>query len=109
MTGKLLEAVQKDDVIMANEKVSEVAKRVNVRELHERLTNFVCKEAGGPCKYTGRPMKDYLAQLELTPAEWDAITNDFAAILTEMKVPEQDAEELKTLFGALEDDSVTAD
>jgi len=109
MTGKLLEAVQKDEVIMANEKVREVAKRVNVRELHQRLTNFVCKEAGGPCNYTGRPMKDYLAQLELTSAEWDAVTKDFAAILTEMKVPEQEAEELKALLGALEDDSVTAD
>ncbi len=109
MTDKLLEAVQKDEVIMANEKVREAAKRVNVRELHQRLTNFVCKEAGGPCNYTGRPMKDYLAQLQLTSAEWDALTKDLAAILTEMKVPEQEAEELEALFGALQHNAVTAD
>jgi hemoglobin len=109
MIGKLLEAVQRNQVIMANEKVREAAKRVNVRKLHQRITNYLCKEAGGPCKYTERPMKEYLAQLELTSAEWDALDEELVAILAEMKVPESEAQELMALIDALEDDSAAAD
>jgi hemoglobin len=109
MTGKLLEALQKNEVIMANDKLRQIAERVNVRKLHERLTNFVCKEAGGPCKYTGRPMKEYIAQLNLTSAEWDAVDGDLAAVLTELQVPDKEAQELMALFAALRDDSAPAD
>lgn len=102
VTGKLLEAAQKNEVIMANEKLREVAKRVNVRELHHRVTDYVCREAGGPCKYTGRPMKEYIAQLELSSAEWDAIHKDLAAVLAELQVPEPEARELRAIFAGLQ-------
>jgi len=105
IVGKLLEAATRNPVIMANEKVLAAARKVNVRELQSRFTNYICKQAGGPCKYSGRPMKEYLAQLELTPAEWDAANDVFAAVLTEMSVPEQEAEELMAIFRALADDS----
>lgn len=103
MTGKLLEAAQKNPVIMANERVMTAAKRVNVRKLHQRLTNYVCKEAGGPCTYTGRPMKDYLVPLALTSAEWDAMEEAFAALLAEMSVPEREARELEAILRGLRD------
>lgn len=109
VVGKLLEAALNNQVLMANERVKVVAKRVNVRKLHQRITNFVCKQAGGPCKYTGRPMKDYVAQLKLTSADWDALETDFANVLAEIKVPKREAQELIALFGALRDDGVTAD
>lgn len=103
MTGKLLEAVQTNEVMMANDKIRARAEKVNVRELHQRITDYVCREAGGPCRYTGRPMKDYLVQLELTAAEWDAAAGVIAAVLTEMNVPDQEAEKLAAIFGALRD------
>jgi hemoglobin len=107
MTGKLLEAVQTNEVMMANEEIMERAKNVNVRELHQRITNYVCREAGGPCKYTGRPMKDYIVPLKLTPTEWNAAAKDVADVLTEMKVPDQEAEKLMAIFAGLRDDSLT--
>lgn len=109
VNGKLLEALRTNSTLMANERVREVAKRVNVRELHQRLTNFLCKQAGGPCRYRGRPMKAYLAQLALTAAQWEAMEKELAQVLAGMKVPEREAKELLALVAALEKDGVTAE
>jgi hemoglobin len=109
LAGNLLDAVKNNEVIMANQNVQEAFPRLNVRVLHDHLTDFICKETGGPCEYTGGSIRDAVAPLKITAAEWEAAANDFAAVLTAMKVPEREAQELLAVLGALEDEIVTAE
>jgi hemoglobin len=109
LTGNLLDVVKDDEAIMANENIRAAAPQINVRLLHDHLVDFVCKEAGGPCEYTGGSITDIVAPLKITAAEWDAVEKKFAALLPEMKVPEREAQELMAVLGALEPDVVTAE
>jgi hemoglobin len=109
LAGNLLDAVKNNAVIMANEHVQTALPRLNVRALHDHLTDFVCKETGGPCEYTEGRIRDAVAPLQITAAEWDAAAKDFAAVLNAMKVPEREAQELLTVLGALADEIVTAE
>ena len=107
LAGRLLGVVQTNDVIMANVNLRAVLGTLDARLLHDHVTNFLCKETGGPCQYTGRTMKDSHAHLKITSAEWDAMIDDLAVVLTDMEVPPREAQELMELIGALEDEIVT--
>lgn len=107
LAGKLLDVVQRNEVIMANVNLRAVLATVDARLLHDHITNFLCKATGGPCQYTGRTMKDSHAHLKITSAEWDAMIDDLAVVLVDLEVPAREAQELMELIGALEDDIVT--
>ncbi len=107
LAGRLLGVVQTNDVIMANVNLRAVLPTLDARLLHDHITNFLCKTTGGPCQYTGRTMKDSHAHLKITSAEWDAMIDDLAVVLTDLEVPPREAQELMELVDALEDEIVT--
>ncbi len=109
LTGNLLDVVNDDEVIMADETIQAAAARINVRLLHDHLVDFVCKETGGPCEYTGGSITEIVAPLQITAGGWDAVARSFAAVLTEMKVPKREAQELMAVLDALEPEVVTAE
>jgi hemoglobin len=49
---------------------------------------------GGPCKYTGKTMKESHATFHITQKEWDALLVDFKASLDRFKVPAAEQKEL---------------
>jgi hemoglobin len=67
---------------------------------------MVCEVSGGPCKYTGRAMKESHQHLNITQAEWDAMVVDFKATLNKFKVPQREQQELITIVGSTRNDIV---
>src|SRR5512134_2542445 len=90
----------------ANPAINEARRRVPKAGLKFHVTALVCEVSGGPCKYTGRAMKESHQQLNITQADWDAMVVDFKATLNEFKVPQREQQELITIVGSTKNDIV---
>lgn len=101
-----IDRVLVNDILNANPAVSEARERVPRAGLKYRVTELVCQTTGGPCKYTGRSMKDAHAHLNITQKEWDALIVDFKASLNKFKVPAKEQEELLAIVNSTKKDIV---
>jgi hemoglobin len=90
----------------ANPAIKEARARVPKAGLKFHVTTLVCEVSGGPCKYTGRTMKESHERLNITPAEWDAMVADFKATLNKFNVPQREQQELITIVGGTKNDIV---
>ncbi|RPI47138.1 MAG: group 1 truncated hemoglobin [Betaproteobacteria bacterium] len=72
-----------------------------------QVTALVCEATGGPCKYTGRAMKESHQQLNITEEQWQAMVVDFQRTLDKFKVPAREQEELIIIVGSTKKDIVT--
>jgi hemoglobin len=90
----------------ANPAISEARKRVPKAGLKFHVTALVCEVSGGPCKYTGRTMKESHEKLNISQSEWDAMVVDFKATLNKFKVPPREQQELITIVDSTKNDIV---
>ena len=90
----------------ANPALKEARARVPKAGLKFHVTAMVCEVSGGPCKYTGRAMKASHQDLNISPAQWDAMVVDFKATLNKFKVPQTAQQELITIVGSTKNDIV---
>lgn len=104
-----VERLLADPIITANKKVMSEMEKVNKAGLKFHITEMVCEEAGGPQKYTGRPMKESHETLGITETEWQAMVKDFLATLKKFNVPEKEQNELIAIVGKSKSDIVKAE
>ncbi len=71
-----------------------------------QVSQLVCEVTGGPCKYTGKNMKEAHAHLHITENEWKIMTADFKRSLDKFKVPEAEQKELFDIVGKTKSDVV---
>ena len=90
----------------ANPAISEARARVPKAGLKFHVTTQLCEVTGGPCKYTGRAMKEAHQHLNITQAQWDAMAADFQRSLDKFKVPQKEQQELFTIVGSTKSDIV---
>jgi hemoglobin len=90
----------------ANPAIKEARARVPKAGLKFHVTALVCEVSGGPCKYTGRTMKESHQHLNITQPEWDAMVADFKATLNKFNVPQREQQELITIVGSTKNDIV---
>jgi hemoglobin len=90
----------------ANPAINEARARVPKAGLKFHVTTLVCQVTGGPCKYTGRTMKESHHHLNITPGQWDAMVADFKTTLDKFKVPANEQQELITIVGSTKSDIV---
>ncbi len=93
-------------ILNANPAIKEARDRVPRAGLKYRVTEMVCQATGGPCKYTGRSMKEAHAHLNITEKEWDALVVDFKASLNKFKVPGKEQGELLAIVNSTKKDIV---
>ncbi len=86
--------VMDDPRLNANPKVDEAHHRVSRAGFKYLVTEMVCWAAGGPQRYTGRPMLDSHEHLDITEAEWRVFLADFQACLDHFAVPKAEQAEL---------------
>lgn len=89
-----IERLLVNDVLNANPAINAARARVPAPGLKFHVTSLVCSVTGGPCKYTGRGMKEAHAHLNITEREWQAMVADFKVTLDKFKVPALEQGEL---------------
>jgi hemoglobin len=95
-----------NDVLNANPAINEARKRVPAAGLKYRVTELVCQQSGGPCKYTGRGMKESHAHLNIGEKEWQAMLTDFRRVLNNYGVPAKEQGELVAIVESTKKDIV---
>jgi len=101
-----IEKLLVDDTLNANPAIREARARVPKAGLKFHVTALVCQVTGGPQTYSGRSMKEAHRTLHITEREWDAMVQDFVAVLDQYKVPKAEQSELLTIVGSTKGDIV---
>ena len=101
-----IERLLVNDTLNANPAIKEARVRVPKAGLKFHVIALVCEVSGGPCKYTGRTMKESHQHLNINQAEWDAMVVDFKAALDKFKVPQREQQELIAIVGSTKNDIV---
>jgi hemoglobin len=101
-----IERLLVDATLNANPAIEAARTRVPAPGLKFHVTALVCEVTGGPCRYTGRSMKEAHRKLNITPAQWDAMVVAFRTTLNKFKVPRKEQEELIAIVGSTKGDIV---
>jgi hemoglobin len=83
--------------------------RTDMARLRKMLIDQVCEATGGPCRYSGRGMKEAHAGMRVTVGEFDALVDDLVKTLKEFKVPGHEQNELLAILGPLKPEIVEVD
>lgn len=92
----------------ANPNIAKARSDFRKAGLKVNVVNLVCMVTGGPCKYTGKGMKEAHANFHITPNEWQALLVDFRASLDKFKVPAAEQKELVDIVESTKPDIVEA-
>lgn len=75
-------------------------------KLKMHLVNQICEASGGPCKYTGRTMKQTHAGMGVHDAAFGHLVEDLVAALDHHKVGKAEKDELLGVLGPMKGDIV---
>lgn len=81
-------------------------KRSPAPYLKFQVSQLVCEVTGGPCKYTGKGMRESHVHLNITEKEWGVMAKEFQKTLDKFKVPAAEQKELFEIVGSLKGDIV---
>ena len=104
----LIDRVMTDARLNANPRVDEAHHRVSPAGFKYFVTEMVCEAAGGPQRYSGRPMGDSHRHLMITPVEWDAFMDDVQQSLDKFAVPQAEQAELRAIVESTREAIVVA-
>ncbi|MBB3063115.1 group I truncated hemoglobin [Microbulbifer rhizosphaerae] len=107
VVSDLIDVLVTDPEINRNPAVDAARKRVPAPYLKFQVTAQVCQVTGGPCKYTGRSMKEAHAHLNITEDEWQRMITLLKQVLAKHKVPAQESRELLDIVNSTKPDIVT--
>ncbi len=102
----LIDRIMGDPRLNANPLVDEAHHRVPPAGFKYLVTEMVCWAAGGPQKYTGKPMAESHKDLKITSKEWEAFLDDFQKTLDKFNVPTAEQAELKAIVDTTRADIV---
>jgi hemoglobin len=71
-----------------------------------KLVDQICEASGGPCKYTGKSMKDAHAGMGISSADFNALVEDLVGALDKFHVKEADKNTLLSVLGPMKSDIV---
>lgn len=71
-----------------------------------QVSQLICELSGGPCKYTGKAMKESHAHLNISEKEWGVMAKEFQKSLDKFKVPATEQKELFDMVGKTKADIV---
>jgi len=92
--------------VSADAVINKRFEHADVAKLKTMLVDQICAAANGPCKYTGKTMKDAHQGMAITNEEFDALVGDLKKALDANKVAAKDQQELLGVFGPMKADIV---
>ena len=93
----LIDRVMDDPRLNANPRVDEAHHRVSAAGFKFLVTEMLCGAAGGPQRYSGRPMGDSHRHLMITEQEWHAFMDDLQQTLDRFAVPQPEQDEVRAI------------
>jgi hemoglobin len=104
-----IEAVVEDFVanVEADPRINAFFARTARPKLKRWLAEFICANTGGPCQYTGRPMKAGHQDMGIREADFSALVEDLVRALDKHQTPERERGALLALLGGLKGEIVT--
>ena len=90
----------------ADQRINGYFASTDLTKLKMHLVNQICEASGGPCKYTGRTMKQTHAGMGVTDAAFGALVEDLVAALDHYKVGKTEKDELLGVLGTMKGDIV---
>jgi hemoglobin len=97
------------DRVAGDSRINQKFARTDLARLTKMLIDQVCEATGGPCKYTGRSMKEAHAGMKVTAGEFNALVEDLVATLNHFKVGKGEQDELLGVLGPLMPEIVEVD
>jgi hemoglobin len=92
--------------VAADSRINRFFARTDIPHFKKELVDQICQATGGPCTYTGRPMRAVHAGMHITDADFNALVEDLVKSLNKFKVPPQEQQELLGILGPLKPDIV---
>ena len=86
--------------------VADVKDPARLARFKTNLVNLICQGTGGPCKYTGKSMKDAHKGMGITDADFNALVDDLVAALNKFNVSAQNQKDLLAILGPMKPDIV---
>ena len=108
VTDDFIDRLVKNRTLNANPAIDAGRKRSPAPYLKFHVSALICEVTGGPCKYTGRGMKEAHARLHITEKEWGVMVTEFKKSLAKFKVPTAEQQELFDIVGKTKPDIVVA-
>ncbi len=104
-----IEAVTSDlvDRIVVDPRIERHFRQTNRAKFKRWLADFICVETGGPCHYTGRPMRAGHRDMAIGTADFQALMDNVEQTLDRFQVPARERAELLALLASQRDDIVT--
>jgi hemoglobin len=92
--------------VAADTRINKFFATTNIPNLKMHLVNQICEASGGPCKYTGRSMKEAHKDMGVSSADFNALVEDLTKALDKFKVGEKEKGELLGVLGPMKTDIV---
>lgn len=94
------------DNVRADPRINRRFEGVDINHTKAMLTDLICQAAGGPCKYTGRPVKDIHRGMDISDAEFDDMMSDMTKTLDKFKLPPRERTDVMNLLMSMRGDVV---
>ncbi len=103
-----IEAVIEDFVrrCAEDDRINRKFVRTDIPRLKRMLVDQVCEATGGPCRYTGRDMRETHDGMGVTAGEFDALVEDLVQTLDQFRVPKPEQDELLGALAPMRSDIV---
>lgn len=92
--------------VAADTRINKFFATTDIPNLKMQLVNQICEASGGPCKYTGRSMKEAHKGMGVSSADFGALVEDLTKALDKFKVGEKEKGELLAVLGPMKVDIV---
>jgi hemoglobin len=94
------------DRVAKDDRINQKFAKTDLVRLRKMLIDQVCEAGGGPCKYTGRSMKEAHAGMMVTSGEFDALVEDLVVTLNHFKVGKKEQDEILGVLGPFKSEIV---
>lgn len=73
-------------LIVDDGRINQSFRGVNIEQFHRHLTDQLCALSGGPCRYTGRTMRELHADMAITDTRFNALTENLILAMEQNQV-----------------------
>ena len=92
--------------VVADTRINAFFAKANAVKLKKNLVDQICQASGGPCKYTGKSMKEAHKGMGISSADFNALVEDLVKALDKFKVGDKEKNDLLGALGPMKGDIV---